>query len=298
MATIFERPRAAALVAAVRLAVTSDIHIDLNGPAVLDALCARIREVRPDVLIVAGDIATGATTFLSTLLALRPCAPEMLVVAGNHDVWTSQEAKARGIDSWTWLDKLLPALCVEAGAKLLDAGPVKLGNIGFAGSLGWFDFTMREHLLDAPMDAYRKGLYAGVRWNDHRYAHFPDAQGETLPSETIAALLRDRLSAHLAALDCNRVVVATHMLAFDRQVFKKDHPAWRFVNAFMGSLRMGELLQADRRIELAIAGHTHVASDHRIGKIRALVSPLGYQKEWRAPTLVGAIYKAVAVVDL
>ncbi len=282
----------------MRLAITSDIHIDLNGHAVLDALCARVRAVQPDVLIVAGDIATGATTFLSTLLALRPCAPELLVVAGNHDVWTSPGARSQGIDSWAWLDKLLPALCVEAGAHLLDAGPVVLGKVGFAGSLGWYDLTMREHLLDVPPDAYATGRFGGLMWNDHRFAFFDDGAGRALACDVVAERLRARLLDHLAALDCSRVVVATHTLAFERQVFRKERDAWRFVNAFMGSLRTGELIAADRRIELAIAGHTHIPSDQRIGRVRALVSPLGYKKEWRAPDVVGAVEKALAVVDL
>lgn len=283
---------------AVRLAVISDIHIDLNGAPVLDALCARVRAVSPDILIVAGDIATGAATFLSTLLALKSCAPELLVVAGNHDVWTSPKARLAGLDSWAWLDKLLPALCTEAGAHLLDAGPVVFGNVGFAGSLGWFDLTMREHLLDVPADAYRTGRFGAVMWNDHRFAHFDDGQGKNLSSEVIAERLRDRLSAHLKGLSTSRVVAVTHMLAWDRQVARRDRAGWSFVNAFMGSLRMGELLQADPRIELAIAGHTHIPSDHRIGRIRALVSPLGYAREWRAPDAVGAVEKALAVVDL
>ncbi len=282
----------------MRLAITSDIHIDLNGDVVLEALCARVRAVKPDVLIVAGDIATGAQTYLATLLALKACAPELLVVAGNHDVWTSPKAKAAGVDSWTWLDKLLPALCVEAGAHLLDAGPVELGGIGFAGSLGWFDLTMREHTLDVPFESYRTGRFGGVMWNDMRFAHFDDGDGRGLISEAIAERLRARLSGHLRELKATRVVAVTHMLAWDRQVARRDRPGWSFVNAFMGSLKMGELLEADKRIELAVAGHTHIASDHRIGRIRALVTPLGYAREWRAPDVTGAVERALAVVDL
>lgn len=282
----------------MRIATTSDIHIDINGQGVLDALCARFREVAPDVIVIAGDIATGATTYLTTLLALKACAPHLLVVAGNHDVWTSPAAVAKGVDSWAWLDKLLPALAAEAGAHLLDAGPVVIGGVGFAGTLGWYDLTMREHLLDAPMEAYRSGRFGGLMWNDHRFAHFRGEDGQNLPCEVIAGRLLDRFSDHLDALDASRVVVATHMLGWDRQIHRKDRPGWRFVNAFMGSLRLGERIARDPRVELAIAGHTHLHSDLRIGRLRALVSPLGYAKEWRAPDVAGAVERSVAVVDL
>lgn len=282
----------------MRLAFTSDIHIDLNGPTALDALVAHLTSLQADVVLIAGDIATGPTTWLKTLLALRPTAPELLVVAGNHDVWSGKEAQAKGITAWTWLDKLLPALCTEVGAHLLDAGPVTLGRVGFAGSLGWYDLTLREHLLDAPLAAYRTGEWGGMRWNDHQYAFFPGDDGEALLCEDVAERLRERLRTHLAQLDANRLVVATHTLAFAEQVYSKQHPGWRFANAFMGSLKLGEIIRADRRVQLAIAGHTHIPSDHRLGPLRAVVSPLGYKREWRADNVVDAVKRAVTVVDL
>jgi predicted phosphodiesterase len=282
----------------VRLAFTSDIHIDLNGPAVLSALVAQVRAVAPDVLLIAGDIATGPTTYLETLLALRAAAPRLLVVAGNHDVWTRPEAVAKGLHSWVRLDKLLPALCREAGAELLDAGPVEIDGVGFAGTLGWYDLTTREHLLDAPMSAYREGFWQGLRWNDHVFTSWPDADGNEMSMEAVALTLRERLAAHLASLATRRIVVATHTLAFGDQIHRKNHPGWRFANAFMGSLPLGELIQSDPRVTLAIAGHTHLPSDLRFGRLRAVVSPLGYRKEWQADTVEGAVQKALKVIEV
>lgn len=282
----------------MRLAVTSDIHVDLNGPAVLDALAQRVRTVSPDVLLIGGDIATGATTWLSTLLTLRPLVPHLLVIAGNHDVWSTSEAVARGIDAWTWLDKLLPALAAEAGATYLDAGPVRIGGYGFVGSLSWYDLTTREYTLDAPEEAYRVGAWGGLRWNDHTYAVWGDGTGGKLTCEAVAVRLRERLVAQMRACDAPRLVVATHLLAFAEQIHRRDHPGWRFVNAFMGSLPLGQAIRADPRVVLATAGHTHLPSDLRIGRFRALVSPLGYQKEWRGATVAEAVAKALTVVDL
>lgn len=282
----------------MRIAFTSDIHIDLNPPETLDALANHIYSQRPDVVIIAGDIATGATTWLRTLLALKPTAPHVIVLAGNHDVWTTPEAQKKGIDAWTWLDKLLPALCTEAGVHFLDNAPITLGNIGFAGTLGWYDLSLREHTLDVPMEAYRKGEWGGMKWMDHLYAYWPDEEGAPLPCEVVSERLRARFAAQLQALTSRRVVVATHMLAFPGQVFSKQHPGWRFVNAFMGSLKLGELIRADPRVVLSIAGHTHLPSDQRMGHVRAVVSPLGYRREWRASNVTDAVTKAVSVVDL
>lgn len=277
----------------MRLAITSDVHIDNNGPSVLEALARQVRELAPDVLIVAGDIATGAATFLRTLLALREVAPEVLVVAGNHDVWSSPEAQAAGMDAWRKLDAILPALCGEARVHLLDAGPVVLGGIGFAGSLGWWDLSFRDPSLPAPDEAYRAGQWAGLRWNDHRLASWGGAS-----PEEVAATLRGRLAAHLAALPTDRVVAVTHVLPFREQLYPGADPAWRFVNAFMGSAALGDLIRADDRVELAVAGHTHLPSDVALGRLRAVVSPLGYTREWRGAPAEVAVARAVRVIDL
>lgn len=282
----------------MKLAFTSDIHIDLNGASVLDALARRVRSVAPDVLVVAGDIATGATTYLQTLLALRAAAPRLLVVAGNHDVWTTPEAAAKGLHSWARLDTLLPALCAEAGAHLLDAAPIEIDGVGFAGTLGWYDLTTREHVLDAPMEAYRTGVWGGLRWTDHTYTRWPGPDGADMPMEDVARVLRERLETHLRQLTSRRIVVATHTLPFGEQIHRKEHPGWRFVNAFMGSLPLGEVIRRDPRVVLAIAGHTHIHSDLRLGRLRAVVTPLGYRKEWHGATPEAAVEKALRVVDL
>ena len=181
----------------MRLAVTSDIHTDVNGPELLAALVDRARELAPDVLLIIGDIATAPAHYLQTLLALRAVVPRLLVVAGNHDVWTTPEAVAKGLDSWARLDHLLPALAAEAGAELLDRAPVEIDGVAILGSLG-----------------------------------------------------------------------------------------------------LGELIRSDPRVVLHLAGHTHLHSDLKLGKLRALVTPLGYKREWLGATPREAVHRSMKLLEL
>ena len=116
--------------------------------------------------------------------------------------------------------------------------------------------------------------------------------------EDVAATLRARLAEHLATLTSRRIVVVTHTLPFADQIHRKEHPGWRFVNAFMGSLPLGDVIRADQRVVLALAGHTHLRSDLRIGRFRALVTPLGYRKEWAGSTPEAAVAAALKVVEV
>ncbi len=281
----------------MRLAVTSDIHTDVNGPELLAALVDRARELAPDVLLIIGDIATAPAHYLQTLLALRAVVPRLLVVAGNHDVWTTPEAVAKGLDSWARLDHLLPALAAEAGAELLDRAPVEIDGVAILGSLGWFDFSTREHLLELPMEVYQKGNWGGLRWMDQVRAIWMEGD-RRMEAEEVALRLRERLAAQMRACTAKKLVVATHMLAFAGQIHRRDFPEWRFVNAYMGSLGLGELIRSDPRVVLHLAGHTHLHSDLKLGKLRALVTPLGYKREWLGATPREAVHRSMKLLEL
>lgn len=281
----------------MRIAVTSDIHIDRNGEDTLQALAARVRALQADVLVVAGDIATPLDVYFHTLRTLCPCAGELVLVAGNHDVWCSAAAQAEGWNAWRRLDVALPALARDVGAHLLDAGPVVLGGVAFVGTMGWYDLSFRDEELEVPAEAYRTGAWGGVRWMDPGLAVFPDEAGAPMPVEAVADRLLGRLQAALR-IDAERIVAVTHVLPFRAQAWRAREPVWRFVNAFMGCSRLGELLAADPRVELVISGHTHIPSDREIGGLRALVTPLGYRREWRGLDAVGAVERSVQLVEL
>lgn len=283
---------------AVRLVVTSDIHIDKNGAAVCELIAQRVAELGADVLIVAGDVATSPTVLLQSFLTLRAVVPHLLYVAGNHDVWSHPDLQVRGQHAWWRLDTLLPALCAEAGVHNLDAGPVEIGGVGFVGTLGWWDLSTRDAALPATLEDYHRGEFAGLRWMDHTYAHFPDADGRPQSPTVVASVLRERLRAQLTAITAPRIVASTHMVPFREQLHHKDHPGWRFAQAFIGHLGLGEVIESDPRVCLAVAGHTHIPSDLRRGSLRTLCTPLGYQREWQGRSTAEAVNRAVTLVEL
>jgi hypothetical protein len=116
---------------------------------------------------------------------------------------------------------------------------------------------------------------------DHHYCRWPDADGRPMSPGEVCTRLRERLAGHLVEAG-PRVVAVTHTLPFSAQLVRRPSPTWQFAQAFMGSAALGEMLLADRRIELVISGHTHRPSDQRVGHLRAVVSPLGYRREWPA----------------
>ena len=73
----------------MRIACVTDLHIDY-GPRnreLLPYLAVAIEQAQPDVLVVAGDIATRLPMLGATLKALSCLAAKSLFVPGNHDIW-------------------------------------------------------------------------------------------------------------------------------------------------------------------------------------------------------------------
>lgn len=119
-----------------------------------------------------------------------------------------------------------------------------------------------------------------------------------MEAEEVAERLRRKMEEQLRRCGAERLVVATHTLPFAEQVHRRDHPGWRFINAFMGSYAMGQTILADPRVKLAIAGHTHLGSDLQFGGMRAMVSPLGYRREWQGMETEDAVKRSMKLVEI
>ena len=99
----------------------------------------------------------------------------------------------------------------------------------------------------------------------------------------VARSMEDSLSEQLAELQdthqVKRIVCATHHQQYEQTVRRAGVLPWEFFNAFMGTRRMGEVIDEHPKIGHVIYGHTHSVGDRWVGSRRVFGTPLGYPRE-------------------
>jgi 3',5'-cyclic AMP phosphodiesterase CpdA len=294
----------------IRLAFTSDLHTDSHAAnrRVWQEMGAILRDVQPDVFICCGDIAADARQFGLTLFALEHLPCPKLLVPGNHDVWIQNGDWVRqGITSREKYYKLLPALCREAGFHPLWLEPYVLGNIAFCGSMGWYDYSLRNCALDGQLSLhdYRRKCFQGRLWNDARFVHWYRAQQngsgrQQVSDETLTGAMVCELAQQLqrARQLATRVIAVTHMVPFRAMMVYQQDAQWDYFSAFMGSVVLGAILQACPAVERVLAGHTHRKLSVQVGQITAHTSPLGYVRQWREHTPLAVAHERLSFLDI
>ena len=284
------------------MVLTSDLHVE-HHPDVVPLVGERVRALRPDVLVVAGDVSSQLPTLEAALAALRASAPRLLFVPGNHDLWTRPGEPS----SRERYEREIPAACARAGADSIGDAPVDIGGVVFCGVTGWYDYSLRNRDLDATFTRadYERGAWGRLRWNDTARVVWPDDDGGELDAPAICAQQVASLEAQLADAGARPTVVVTHHLPFHGLVTSKGEPPWDFINGFMGSERLGEAIAAAGNVRAAVAGHTHfrkrVDVDGRGGRFSAETSPVGYPREYARMaglTLAERVADRVTLIEL
>ena len=159
----------------MRIAFTSDLHVDITpqNQKLLPYLAEEFRRLEPDVIVLAGDIANTLGGWEEGLKHFRAINVRKLIIPGNHDVWIeSMNALKRGQDSAWKYQTALPEYAARFGFHYLPSQPMVLGDIGFAGSLGWYDYSLRDKRLDSVLSEsiYERAQFPEGEWNDVRKA--------------------------------------------------------------------------------------------------------------------------------
>lgn len=283
-----------------RIAFTSDLHVDYSSEN--RELVARLRDAAiaaaPDVLIIGGDIAAGLDDFDWTLRQFAGLKCKKLAVAGNHDIWIESKSDIlHSKDSGAKYRRLLPVVAEENGFVMLHDQPVIMNGIGFAGCMGWFDYSFRNLKFDTTttIEQYQAGRWQhpgngkNFLWNDMQYVWWLKdlsakingfTRGDLCLSDSeIAGQMAQALTSQLDRLGgepLRQVVVVTHFVPNRALLNYYDTVPHDYFNAYHGSAGIENLVSSCEGISHVLYGHSHVAKDVTIAGVRYLSRPVGY----------------------
>jgi predicted phosphodiesterase len=240
----------------MRLLVLSDLHHELwrdQAPRIDPSIS------HPDVVILAGDINTGAKA-VEWATQEFPGLP-VLYVHGNH------EGYGHNLDD---VQEQIQAACLAAGnVHFLNCGEHVIDHVRFLGATMWTDFrlfgdderqtSMRE--AEAVMTDYKRIRLARKGYRKLRAAD--TAQYHSMQKSWLQKKLGEPFA--------GTTVVITHMAPSMLSVadrFAEDPASAAFAS------RLDDLAS---KADLWVHGHTHDSFDYYIGQCRVVCNPCGYR---------------------
>ena len=239
----------------MRILLLSDLHRELwreKAPVTDPAIS------RPDIVILAGDIDSGAkaVTWAAQAFAGIP----VLYVHGNH------ESYGRNLDDTQ--DDLQAACELAGNVHFLNCGEYIAGSVRFLGATLWTDFCLfgddsRAAAMRAAEAVMNDWCRIRLAKKGYRKLRAPDTAGyHTLHKGWLAKKLDEPFD--------GTTVVITHMAPSMQSV--TGPYAHELISAAYAS-RLDELAG---KADLWVHGHMHDAFDYRIGKCRVVTNPCGY----------------------
>ncbi|MFW6133756.1 MAG: metallophosphoesterase [Planctomycetota bacterium] len=268
----------------MRICITADLHYDIprsgdGARRVADRAC----RTGGEALVLVGDTA-GADTgpFRDALELFADFPGRRLLVAGNHCLWCRDDENS--LDRY---ERILPAVADEAGFVVLDHAPQVIGEVGLVGSVGWYDYSLRDMSLGIPQPFYRAKVAPGAAARLGGHDELLEAHADELTQrhmamgarwmdganvrlgmsdEQFANLLARKLARQLDELAprVERIVAFCHHLPF-RELVPPDRPdRFAFAAAYMGAAALGEVLLSCPKVTHVYCGHSHWAGRRTI----------------------------------
>ena len=229
----------------MRLAVMSDLHIDLNHFETyeIDTLIKCLKDQKISHLHIAGDISNHY--FSDTKPFLQKLSKEVKVTynLGNHDMLDLED---------DLIDKL-------------DFQLIDLGSKTLLAFHGWYDYSYSDEKLDKILRRKRQ------LWFDRRLRRLG-----TDPEICQTSL--KKLDNVLSELDTSKLIVAMHFVPHSR--FTMTHERFAPFNAYLGSEKFHQIF-AKHDVKDVVFGHAHRSyGTVKIDGVTYHSRPLGYRREW------------------
>ena len=293
----------------MKVVFTSDLHIDASVKHcdAVNAIADAARKHGPDVVVLAGDAGNTIHALEETLSCFSRIDARKFFVPGNHDVWIETEDEVL-IDSRVKYAERIPDACRKTGFHDLGQGPVVLGDVGFVGSLGWYDYSFADPRLGLTEDDYWRGRFGDEIWWDKKMTYWMpprrvgavvdarDLSAERMRDPEICSEMCERLEAHLREIEgrVKTIVAVIHTLPFLVGLTRSDPPY--YLDAYTGSERLGRILEAHPKVEHCIHGHKHLSREWTVGRIRVYRRTLGRTDE--DADIEGRVAEAIGFIDV
>lgn len=269
----------------MRLLIMSDLHLDKNsmysGRNLLPELIVKIKEKKPDLILIAGDISNFASDSLKIIRVIEQGAGvKVLFVPGNHDMWVDVNESSEDVYN---LFKEDTSSLINRPYHLNDAYVI-------VGDMGWYDYSLAPATIPYyTMKSRKKSL-----WMDSKYVRFNE------PDDRVYERIHNSLKEQLDKVTDKKVIFMNHFVPYQNFVaHKKDDAEWNLCNGFMGSNRLGELLDSFPNVEHVIFGHTHQRYEVATYRNKNIICrPLGYKGEWTTDDFETELEDSFTVLEI
>lgn len=240
----------------ITICITADLHYGITPQVTLERLVDNIRQHKPELLILAGDLAEcrlGPEAFRECLQIMRPSAPLVGVIAGNHDLWTEGEPTSKEL----W-ETILREITEDEDCWWLESQNIVLGGLSVVGSYLHYDYSAQDTV--GVVSTFSKEYFWHNKKtlipNEFRYLQGlpPDIDfAHTVGQAFQARLLESELNPAI-----NRILVSTHVPCLEAQMTRQPHSfQWASGTPYFGNLSHQSFILACTKVRDVISGHSH-----------------------------------------
>jgi len=254
----------------VKIGIISDLHVDLNNPqlteSVQDALVRVVKERGSELLLIGGDISNNCLTTLRVLEEIEQAASvPCLFVPGNHDIWNIEHPGKKAHDTYGAM-LAYPRNLARETYSISDKWVV-------IGDIGWYDYAFADPSYShEELDQMQRGERT---WKDKLYSLWDK------PTLEVNDYFVEKLKRQLEANRHRNIILMTHVVPHEAFAVPMPHDEWGYFNAFLGSRRIGELIETyTDSVRYAVCGHVHYRKTVRLGRTEVICNCLGYVREW------------------
>lgn len=246
----------------MKIAVTADLHYGITRSHQIKEMINRIMEQSPDAIAIGGDVGEviqGVNSYTNCLRMFTETKLPVLVVSGNHDLWTYDEPDKP--DSLTLWNEIIPTRTRAARAIWLEGENWVSGKVAVVGSYLHYNYTGRDTV--GPTVGFADEYFAVNKKNilPPEGEHMIGLPSDIEFAKQIGDRFLTRLQSAQADPNIESIVVVTHVSCMECQMSRNPHDAsWSFGTPYFGNLSYENDIKQCSKVKFVVSGHSHQPS--------------------------------------